>query len=161
MGRKAKTPADWSSNRYESCCRFSIAGFAPCLRRAGHSGWHHEANGYDFLPVEEPGDLLMTTPPVLDLHTLRKWTENYHAENHARREFAGCPLAPCWIVGTPAPIQVDQCCWPGCPLAQTSKADHCQGHFLMVEGYASLMEAHEAEGLPEPASPFLPVEMLD
>jgi len=35
--------------------------------------------------------------PVLDLYTLRKWTENYHAENHAHHEFADCPLAPCWI----------------------------------------------------------------
>ena len=34
---------------------------------------------------------------MLDLYTLRKWTENYHAENHAHCKFADCPLAPCWI----------------------------------------------------------------
>ena len=52
--------------------------------------------------------------PVLDLYTLRKWTENYHAENHAHREFADCPLAPCWISlkagdGPPDRPALDEC----------------------------------------------------
>lgn len=46
-GVKGRTPSDYVRN-YADACQRSSFGFAPCMRSLGHSGLHHDANGFDF-----------------------------------------------------------------------------------------------------------------